>query len=86
MVERNPTGWQADGSYIPCPECGWEPPKMRHEPPGVPVRLPGTTHHGDCPTVPRFSPEQERRLRDDIAEMDRVRRRGAAEGRFYVIG
>jgi hypothetical protein len=80
------TGWQEDGSYVPCPECNWTPPVPRNPPPGVPVRMPGTTHHGDCPTVPRLTPEQERKLHADLAEMDRVRRRGAAEARNYVIG
>ena len=39
-------GWQADGTYKPCPECRWTPP-----PPsgfGRNVVLPGVTHAKDC--------------------------------------
>jgi hypothetical protein len=81
-----PTGWQNDGSYVPCTECGWVPPVERNPPPGVPIRMGGTVHYGDCPTVPRLSPSDALALRDRLAEMDRVRRRGAAEARNYVIG
>lgn len=81
-----PTGWQPDGSYVPCPACRWEPKPERNPAPGVPIRHPGTTHYGDCPTVPRLSPEDERELRARLTEMDRVRRRGAAEAMFHVIG
>ncbi len=77
------TGWQPDGSYVPCPECRWEPEPDNG--PGRAVRFPGTTHRGDCPTIPRMSREDERALHDKLDEMDRVRRRGAAEARNYVI-
>jgi hypothetical protein len=80
------TGWQRDGSYVPCPECRWEPRVERDPPPGFPIHLPSTTHHGDCPTIPRLTRAQERDLRDRLADMDRVRRRGAAEAAHYVIG
>lgn len=79
------TGWQADGSYVPCPECRWVPPVERNPPPGRPVRL-GTSHYGDCPTVPRLSPESEKRLREDLREMDRCRARAWAAAQHYVIG
>lgn len=84
------TGWQADGSYVPCKECGWEPPPPpRNPPPGVALdvfpRTPGTaTHHGDCPVV-ALPKDVQRKLYDDLAEMDRVRRRGAAEAANFVI-
>lgn len=49
-------------------------------------KTPGTaTHYGDCPTF-ALPPDVARKLQDDLAEMDRVRRRGAAEARNYVIG
>ena len=83
-------GYQTDGSYVPCPECLWEPTpptRREREMPGVAIpvfpRSPGTaTHHGDCPKVPQIDQE----TRDRLAEMDRVRRRGAAEARNFVIG
>ena len=80
------TGWQADGSYVPCPECRWAPAVERNPAPGIPVRFPGTTHHGDCPTVQIMSRAEEAELRDRLVEMDRVRRRGAAEAANYWIG
>lgn len=80
------TGWQQDGTYVACPKCKWEPTPERNPPPGVAVHMPGTTHHSDCPTIPRPTPEQQRALQDRLDEMDRVRRRGAAEARNYVIG
>lgn len=69
--------------YIPCPECGWEPPiERKSQRPGRPVVLPFTsTHYSDCPTVPQISDE----CRERLIEMDRVRRRGAAEAWNYVI-
>lgn len=80
------TGWQPDGSYTPCPECNWTPPPDDPDTPGVPIRLPGTTHKNTCSTIPRLSPEAERELHDRLIEMDRVRRRGAAEARNFWIG
>lgn len=79
------TGWQSDGTYLPCPACRWEPPTERLRP-GAAYHFPGTTHHGDCPTIPRLSPAQQRELQAKLDEMDRVRRRGAAKARSYVIG
>jgi hypothetical protein len=83
-------GWQADGSYVPCAQCLWEPTpptRRQREMPGVAIpafpRSPGTaTHHADCSTVPQIDQE----TRDRLVEMDRVRRRGAAEARNFVIG
>lgn len=39
-------GYQPDGTYKPCPECKWMPPK----PPvfGRNVVIPGVTHASDC--------------------------------------
>lgn len=53
------TGWQADGTYVPCPECQWAPRAERKPPPVRPVQFPGTSHHADCPTVPRLSSDIE---------------------------
>lgn len=81
---RSATGWQADGSYVPCPECKWRPPTW--DGPGTPVRLAGTIHNGWCPTIPRLSPEAERELRARLKEFDDCRRRAWAHARNYVIG
>lgn len=78
------TGWQADGSYVPCPECEYVP--QAFDGPGIPLHIPGTIHKSTCPAVSRLSPTDERELHDRLNEMDRVRRRGAAEVRNYVIG
>lgn len=80
------TGWQKDGSYVPCPECHWAPRVERNPLPGVAVHMPGTTHHGDCPTVPRLTPEDEARLRADLDAIAECHRRAWAESRNYVIG
>ncbi len=84
-------GWQADGSYVPCPECAEPGPQPRPEDEfsvalDVMPRTPGTMYHrGDCPTV-ALPPDVQRKLYDDLAEMDRVRQRGAADARNVVIG
>lgn len=81
------TGWQDDGSYVPCPECEWAPPIERNPPPGR--RLGGQTgtyHDGDCPTVPHLSPEAQRELQAALDEISRCRRRAMASARNYVIG
>jgi hypothetical protein len=80
------TGRQPDGTYVPCPECRWEPPIERNPPPGRPVHFAGTRHYGDCPTVAMLSPAEERELQAKLDEMDRVRRRGAAEAANFVVG
>lgn len=87
-MSAEPTGWQDDGTYVPCPECKWAPPAENPELAAfsTPLHWGGTTHHGSCPVIPRLSPEDERALHDRLAEMDRVRTRGAAEAMFYVIG
>lgn len=84
---RGECGYQPDGSYVPCPACLWEPPPSlpaHRQPPGVVIQAMSlaTTHYGDCPTVPQISQE----TRDRLVEMDRVRRRGAAKARNFVIG
>lgn len=83
-------GWQVDGSYVPCPSCGHVPPADDPSVPGVAMhvmpRTSGTAiHKGDCPTVD-LPQDVKRKLLDDLAEMDRVRRRGAAEARNFWIG
>jgi len=72
--------------YVPCPECKWEPPKERHTRPGVRPVTSETWHYSDCPRVQLFTPQERWDLYDRLAEMDRVRRRGAAQARNYVIG
>lgn len=86
MSQTSVTGWQRDGTYVSCPECKWAPPTERLYPPGKALHFPGTTHHGDCPTVPRLSPEADARLREDLAEMARCRRRAMADAHNYWIG
>lgn len=71
-MSADPTGWQDDGSYIPCPECKLEP--VVYEGPGVPVRQPGTIHRSTCPTVPHLSPEAQERLRAKMADIARCER------------
>lgn len=59
------TGLQPDGSYIPCPECRYEPPV--YDLPGEPIRMPGTTHRSDCPKVSLImDPEAAAKLRADL--------------------
>lgn len=77
------TGWQDDGSYVPCPDCGWKP--APHKGPGIPVRQAGTTHNGDCPQFAWIA-ESERELAPVLEAMARARRRAAAEAANYVIG
>ncbi len=79
------TGRQPDGSYVPCPECKWAPKVDRNPPPGRPIHWPGTTHYGDCPTIPRLSPAEERELQAALDEMDRCRRRAMATAHTFVI-
>jgi len=82
----NDTGRQKDGTYIPCPQCNWTPPIERNPGPGYPVLSTGITHYSDCPTIPTFTPQERRELVERLAEMDRVRRRGAAEAMNFWIG
>jgi hypothetical protein len=88
--ERRQVGYQPDGTYVPCAECGHVPKPDPDEGFGTPIhvmpRTPGTAiHKGDCPTV-ALPPDVAEQLYADLAEMDRVRRRGAAEAMNYVIG
>lgn len=80
------TGWQPDGIYVPCPECRWAPPVEHNPPPGRPVRRPGTSHYGDCPTIPRLSAEAQRELQAALDDIARCRRRAMATAHTYVIG
>ena len=87
MGQEGLSGYQADGSYVPCPECRYVPPEDTSPSFAVAIpvmpRKPGVAiHRGDCPTVPQVS----RETQDRLIEMDRVRRRGAAEARNFVIG
>jgi hypothetical protein len=77
----NETGWQDDGSYVPCPECGYTPAPDNPDMPGVAIHIPGTIHESSCPKVPNLSPEAADKLREKLKEMDRVRARGWAEAR-----
>lgn len=86
MSQAPSTGWQKDGTYVPCQACKWEPPTERLFPASKALHFPGTTHHGDCPTIPHLTPEAEARLREDLAEMARCRRRAWANAHNYVIG
>ena len=57
-----------------CPECRYVPPR----PTGVsafamPIRSPGVTHHGDCPTVPQMSREQREALNKRLDELAKAR-------------
>jgi hypothetical protein len=79
------TGWQKDGSYIPCPECRWEPEKPRRPMIGTPLGRFGTIHYGDCSTVPRLSREAEKELRETLDDIDRCQRDAWANARNYVI-
>ena len=88
--ESRAPGYQADGTYVPCAECG----HVEREPDDPPFavsmsvlpRTPGTViHKGNCPLV-TMPPDVQRHLYEKLAEMDRVRRRGAAEAMFHVIG
>ena len=78
------TGWQSDGSYVPCPDCKVEP--RMYDGPGTAVHMPGTVHDADCPRVPHLSPEAEAKLLADLREIDECRRRAWANARNYVIG
>lgn len=84
------TGWQPDGSYVPCVSCGWEPPPdppRRRNHPGEPVRMTGWTfHHAHCSTIPRPTAEDERKQREWQDENRRRMARARAEARNYVIG
>ena len=76
------TGWQTDGTYVPCPVCGWEPEPDRG--PGVLVRWPGTTHHRTCSRVPDLSPSPELLIK--LREIEDAHRRAAASVHNYFIG
>lgn len=85
-MSASSTGWQKDGSYVSCQECKWAPPVERRPRPGQPVNHTGTVHYGDCPTIPRLSPEAQRRLHAALEESARCRRRAMAAAHNYVIG
>lgn len=70
-----------------CKYCGcetWEPGDP-YDGPGVPITLGGQRHKSSCPTVPHLSREAEAKLRADLDEMDRMRRRAEVESRHIVI-
>lgn len=71
----------SDGTYAPCPDCGWEPPP--HTGPGVPVHMPGTGHLRTCPRVPDLTPTPE--LVAALREIAECRRRAEDEARNVVI-
>lgn len=71
-----------------CNDCGvetWEPGDS-HDGSGIPVTLGGQRHRSTCRTIPQLSPEAEHKLYEDLAAMDRLRRRAAAESRNIWIG
>lgn len=65
------TGWQEDGSYVPCSECRWKPP---------------TEHPGSGAPAPLLSREAQARLQADLDEMARCRHRAWAAAANYVVG
>lgn len=67
-----------------CPECRYEDPI--YEGPGVPIQVPGVVHRGDCPTIPRPSPEAAADLRVRLDDMARARGRAMHEARNIWIG
>lgn len=78
------TGWQPDGSYVPCPSCDWTPaPDNR---PGVAIHWPGTTHRNDCPTIPRLSPEARAELQRKLEDIARAHRDAWRAARDMWIG
>ena len=77
-------GWQPDGSYVPCTDCGATDPP--HVGPGIPVRRAGVKHLMTCKRVPRLSPEECRKLQDDLIEIERCRRQALASAANYIIG
>ncbi len=84
VVTAVDTGWQEDGSYVPCPECQWTP-SPDPPGPGVPVyaipHRPGSSgHRSTCPTV-ALSPEAQQRVRTKFDEIDRARRIAWANAR-----
>lgn len=97
MIPNPPgIGWQADGSYVPCPQCHWVPaPTSRREQempgralhfvPGVPGVPGSATHEGNCPVVD-LSPEAKERLRAKFEEFAAASRRAWESARNYVIG
>lgn len=92
-MARGDTGWQRDGTYVACIDCGLVPEPDRDDELAsfsvalhVMPRTPGTAiHRGDCPRV-ALPKEVQRELQETFDEMDRCRRRAEAEARFYVIG
>lgn len=54
-----------------CENCRYIPPPYTGI--GTPIRVPGVTHHGDCPTVPQLSPEARARLNKKLDEHARAR-------------
>jgi len=73
------TGWQVDGTYVPCKDCGYIPPPENTNLPGVAWRSDETWHFNNCPTVPQLSSESKDRLRRTLDEMDEKRREATAE-------
>lgn len=68
-----------------CPECKATP--APHRGPGVPVRMPGTLHRSDCPTVAwmKSTPESRARLQEKLDAITECERRAWREARDIVI-
>jgi hypothetical protein len=75
------SGWQPDGSYIPCPECG-AAPVTEHE---AGADVPAVTHRIDCSRLPGPTADGAATRRADAEAVDRVRRAGEAEARLSAL-
>lgn len=88
-IAREP-GWYdqhtPEEEYVPCPSCSQIDSSLYHDGPGRPVRLGGVVHARTCPLLPHPTPEQEEKLRKDLEEMDRARRRAWEGAHNHVIG
>lgn len=69
-----------------CPVCRYIPKRANHPDFATPIKMPGTPHKGDCPTIPRLSPEQQADLRERLKELDDARRAAWRDARNYIIG
>ncbi len=84
-------GWREDGSYVPCPQCGWTPPPENDDgAPGQAISVmpkrPGVVgHRGRCPVVD-LPPKAKQRIQEQIDESDRARRRAWEGAHDHVIG
>jgi len=67
-----------------CDQCGCVQPEDDNP---RAMRMPGERHYaGPCVPGSALSPEAEKKLREDLAEIARARREAWAKSRDYVIG